>query len=465
MKFRVCILPFFLLSSHLLLSQTQLTHPKGSFLDSENRYFHQADLPLYLYVSHEPNQTPQQLGVRNQGESTPQMTAIQLDGHGIHYLKHEDVIHKQVERFPIHGDGRAPISVIEFQGAEEAVVEGKTYYSPNLQVELSATDKMSGLAGIYHSINQQAYQAYQTPDFLKGGEYTYQFYAVDRVGNVEEAQVKRFFVDTEAPSTDLLVEGTHEESILAFSARIKLQASDNLSGVNKTYYQVDQGEWQTYSPKGILLESLEDGDHQIRYFSQDRVDNEEDTTTYSFYLDRTSPIVTSDILGDKFIVGGETYFSGRTKLKLTSVDNKSGVKSVSYSLDNEEAIPYDQPFYLPEVSGRHTISYFALDRLGNKGIGEDGTRTETFTYSTKRVYLDLTGPDLFFDYDGPTFQKVTPCLSIRIPRLPSREKIKSPAFNRSATKSIMGMQNKHTLNLFSSKNQVCIESSTPASTM
>lgn len=401
----VLLLALFSMYANSTTAQDQLNHEKGSYVDSMNRYYHQADLPLYLYVSHQPSQSPQQLGVRPDGEQQPSLTPIQLDGHGVHFLKHEDVVHKHIEKFPIYGDGIAPKTELRFSGADQALVGETLFFGRNLEVELSATDEMSGLQEVYHSVNEAAYQTYQQADFSKGGEYVYSYYSVDKVGNVEAANQKRFTVDVDPPSTDLNITGKHEEAILAFSAMIQLKAEDAMSGVNKTYYQINRGEWKLYTSEGIGLQDFDDGDYELRYFSIDRVNNYEDTTLYAFYLDRTSPIVTADILGDKFIVGGETYFSGRTKLKLTSVDNKAGVDQVRFSIDGKEPQIYDQPFYLPDVSGRHSISYFATDHLGNKGVGDDGMRVETYNHTTTRVYLDLVGPDLFYAYEGASFQK------------------------------------------------------------
>ena len=116
--------------------------------------------------------------------------------------------------------------------------------------------------------------------------------------------------------------------------------------------------------------------------------------------------MSADVLGDKFIVGQQVYFSGRTKLKLTAVDNKSGVKEVWYSIDGGEWTQYTDPFYLPSKSGTHTIRYYAVDNTENIGVeGAIDPRFDTYRHNVSAVYVDLTGPKLGYNYQGKTFKK------------------------------------------------------------
>jgi hypothetical protein len=62
--------------------------------------------------------------------------------------------------------------------------------------------------------------------------------------------------------------------------------------------------------------------------------------------------MSADVLGVRFIVGDRIYFSGRTKLKLTAVDKKLGVKEIKYFIDDMGGA-YSDPFYLPSKAGRH----------------------------------------------------------------------------------------------------------------
>jgi len=76
----------------------------------------------------------------------------------------------------------------------------------------------------------------------------------------------------------------------------------------------------------IKLSSLAEGEHTLTYFSVDKVNNNEEKKTHTFFLDKSAPRVISEVVGNTFIANGREYFSGRTKLKLVALDNKAGVR-------------------------------------------------------------------------------------------------------------------------------------------
>jgi hypothetical protein len=174
--------------------------------------------------------------------------------------------------------------------------------------------------------------------------------------------------------------------------------SDNLSGVAKVFYKFDKENFRQY-PGGeskIAFQYMSDGEHTLTYYSVDNVTNKEVEKSVKFYLDKTSPIMSADVLGDKFIVGDKVYFSGRTKLKLTAVDNKSGVKEMMYSINTDPFAKYSEPFYLPGKAGYHTVRFYAVDNTSN-------TATDDFHHSVGVVYVDLTGPSISHGFIGSTF--------------------------------------------------------------
>ncbi len=144
-----------------------------------------------------------------------------------------------------------------------------------------------------------------------------------------------------------------------------------------------------------------EGEHTLNYYSVDLVKNKEEEGEFVFYYDKTAPIMAADILGDRFIADNQIYFSGRTKLKLTAVDNKVGVKRIMYSVNNEQFKEYMKPFYLPSVSGEHLIRYYSEDNLSNISEGKmSGSSSEQFKHNVNKVYVDLTGPDISHSYSG-----------------------------------------------------------------
>ncbi len=404
-------------------AQNQPTHEKGFYVDSLNRYYQQAALPLYIYVSHTPDQTPTQLGrEENENDSKKiEQKPIYLDGHGKHYLRHIDGLHHVSENFVVYADGIAPETNSSFLAAPRYNRNGTQYYGKGLTVTLQTKDEMSGIKTLFQSSNKTDFAAYQGQiQFETEGEQAVQYYALDNVGNAEKVHTRNFVVDLSAPDTYHNVVGVAKEKIISLSTKIYLTFADKLSGVAKTYYRIDDGKWREYGAGMIIpLDALTDGDHTLYYYSADNVENKEEEKSFAFYLDRTAPIMSADVLGDRFIVGDQVYFSGRTKLKLTAVDNKAGIKETLYSIDGSEYKKYDEPFYLPSKSGMHIVRYYALDNMENEGAGNRNVRYDEYKHNVSAVYVDLTGPTLSFQYLEPKFQKgdtifITPQTRIKL---------------------------------------------------
>lgn len=377
----------------LLPAQTpeQPNHPKRAFVDSAGHYIQQATMPVYLFVSDGPNGKP----VRVKSESGQEML---LEGHGVHAFKHLNTTTNESDVFQIYADGIAPVTVASFTGAPSFTKGDRLFYGVGLAVGLKSTDEMSGLEAIYHSVNGVAYADYKTPDFSKEGRYVYKYYALDKTGNAEAVKTRSFTVDKTAPESFHNIVGISSANVVSSNSTFYLSISDTLSGVARTVYRFDKETFRTYAGGNIPFQYLPDGDHELTYYSTDNVGNKEVEKSVKFYLDKTAPIMSADVLGDKFIVGERVYFSGRTKLKLTAVDNKSGIKDVMFSLNDGEFGKYEEPFYLPNRSGIHTVKFYAIDNTNN-------TIKDDFEHSVGIIYVDLTGPALQHAFVGPQFVK------------------------------------------------------------
>ena len=375
-----------------ILAQQQITVEKKNFVDdSTGRYYQNASQPVYLWISASKDQNPMDLQPVKEGE-------IMLEGHGIHTLRHENNVTNSNDEFLIYADGRKPITKVSFANAPSYLSSGKQYYGAGLEVILSASDEMSGVSGTYHSVNKKEYRNYSPFDFSNEGDYLYQYYSTDKTGNMEDVKSKSFIVDKTVPETYHNFISISSDNVISVNSSIYLSPSDNSSGIAKTFYKFDDQEFREYKKGNIPFQYLDDGNHVITYYSVDNVDNTELEKSFEFYLDKTAPIMSADVLGDKFIVGERVYFSGRTKLKLTAVDNKSGIKEMMYSINDQPEEQYTDPFYLPNRSGIHNVKFRAVDNTNNP-IKDD------FKHSVGIIYLDLTGPTINHSFDGPVFQK------------------------------------------------------------
>jgi len=396
-----------------LNAQTKKTIEKTSYEDSEGKLYWNKELPLYINVSSKPNEKGHQLKSKIHKKYT---NPLYLDTEGLNYIRTRHAVDKETHKivypkieilFEIYADSKAPISKATFSGAKKYKFGKKTYYGKNLKLSLNSKDLGSGVKATYYSINNEEFKEYN--DLINintsAEQYTLKYYAIDNVGNVEDEQKHtiEFYIDEDAPETFHNITGINlKESIIALNTKIYLDASDKKSGLKATYYKFDEGPFIPYNGNILPLKQLTEDEHTLTYYSEDKVGNIEQEKSFKFFLDKSAPILTSDVLGDRFIVDNKIYFSGRTKLKLTAVDNKSGVKEVKYSIDGSDFGKYDQPFYLPKKPGYHIIKYYAIDNTeNNTGVG--GSNYKNYKYSTKKIYVDLVGPTLKHSFIGKKF--------------------------------------------------------------
>jgi hypothetical protein len=374
------------------LTGQQLTHKKKTYIDSVGHYYQQAELPVYFYVSNSPEEKPTPALINNKPEP------IYLEGHGVHGLKHHNVKTNAIETLDIYADGISPSTTSHFFGATPFVSASKRYYGKGLQITLKARDEMSGVENSYHALDGAPMTNYTTLSITTEGKHDYSYYSVDNVGNVEKLKTESFALDLSSPATYHNFVGISSEQIVSTGSSIYLTVTDSLSGVGSTTYHFDTEKPKPYLGGNIPFQYLADGNHTIYYSSIDKVNNKEEEKSFTFYLDKTAPIMSADILGDKFLVGEKVYFSGRTKLKLTAVDNKSGIKDLMYAINTEPYQKYSDPFYLPGKTGFHTVKYYAIDNTTN-------TSKDNFEHKIGVIYVDLTGPALAYRFDGTTFLK------------------------------------------------------------
>ncbi|NPA38020.1 MAG: hypothetical protein GXO47_14350 [Chlorobi bacterium] len=408
---QITFIIFFLLTHTALqcLAQNQLIPEKKSYEDSTGLLYWNKEVPVYIHLSAKPDEKGDLLKNKTQEQYT---NPFYFDTEGVNYIRTRYAVDKETKKtvypkteilFKVYADGRAPVTKARFNGADKVIINNRVFYGKGLKITLISKDAGSGVDNIYYSINSVPFQIYENeiiPD-IKNDSCELKFYSTDKVGNVEDIQknIIKFYIDEDAPETFHNVTGINlEKNIIALNTKIYLDASDSKSGVKTTFYKFDDGSFMPYNGNVLALNQLSEDQHVLTYYSVDKVGNKETPKSFSFFLDKSAPILTSDVLGDRFIVDGKIYFSGRTKLKLTAVDNKSGIKEVKYSIDGSGFKDYIEPFYLPKKPGFHIIKYYAVDRMNNSTGIDNG-----YKYSTKKIYVDLVGPTLNHTFVGKRF--------------------------------------------------------------
>lgn len=366
-------------------SQDQPVFEKKPFKDSEGNLFWPLSLPVYLQLSTSPNSTD---GVML-AEAKETAHAMKWDGHGRHYIKHDDSKKSKggesTVSFPVNVDGIAPVSALELLGAPRYAAT-KVYFGKSLTIFVNGKDEMSGLEGVYLSINEAPFARLSSPMALtEEKEYKVQYFAVDKVGNAGQPKWASFSVDLTPPASSHEVSGSHVDSqILSPRSFISIAGRDEASGVKKTEYYFDGQKPVLYGAK-ISLAGLADGEHTLTYYSADHVGNTESPRQFTFYLDSKGPEVKSSFDANFAVSEGRSYASKGTLVSLEATDNKSGVKQLFYSVNGGTEQIYTAPFTLPAKQGAYSIRYRAIDQLGNVGA--------TFTNSQiSAIYIDDTPP-------------------------------------------------------------------------
>ena len=141
---------------------------------------------------------------------------------------------------------------------------------------------------------------------------------------------------------------------------ILLTATDDISGVNVTYYRLNNGEWEVYA---VPINIWDEGYHVIEYYSVDNAGNEEDVKgPFDFKKDATPPTIELTVEE----IGSNTWL-----LIADVFDETSGVNWVEFYVDEELIGTITEEPYECEWSGigsGHIAQAIVCDNAGNYGI-------------------------------------------------------------------------------------------------
>ncbi len=389
-----------------IYAQQPLKFEKSIYTAPDGKIYINKSLPLYLRIATSPEDNAKTYLLHSE-ETAKYSNPMYLDTEGYNTFRSPsevDTATKQVVYplhdiiFEVYSDSKAPVTSIDFGSVKPFRKQDKMYINGSVEVMLKSTDATSGVANIYYSVDGSAYTIYN--NLLKldqEKEYHIKYYAVDNVGNMEEIHEITLVIDKSSPKTSYEVHKDLYENIISSRSKVSLKSDDAQGvGIESIYYRLDDGPEKKYvSPfSGAYLQQ---GDHKLVFYAKDNVGNVENKNIFDFFVDKTPPVIVQEILGKSFFAGGKEYSSGRSQLKLTSFDNKAGVKEVNYSLNGGEYKKYEKPFMLSNVTGNLTVKAYALDNVNN--------RTESIESGDKTTipYVDLTGPSIKHGFSGPIF--------------------------------------------------------------
>ena len=162
---------------------------------------------------------------------------------------------------------------------------GYGWFNQTVTVTLSASDPGagstgSGVSATYYGVDAPGCLArslagcavYSGPfNISTEGRHAVQFFTQDVAGNFSLSQ----------PGVPVNIDETppYTRALLTGNVRVGLIATDNLSGVASTVYQIDGGTVTTYTLPFIVSTK---GSHTVTFYSTDRAGNVEPTETVTF---------------------------------------------------------------------------------------------------------------------------------------------------------------------------------------
>ncbi|PLX20723.1 MAG: hypothetical protein C0597_03945 [Marinilabiliales bacterium] len=386
-------------------SQEPLKHKKKIYRSEDGKLYANKSLPVYFRIATSGDDDAESYLLMPNEDSKKYANPMYLDTEGYNTFRSPskvDTVTKQIVYpiydviFEIYSDSKAPVTKFNFDNKKYYKNDSVYFFGEKIILNFTTYDETSGIEDTYISMDGQAFEKLTASVELNQEKlYSIKYYSVDHVGNAEVPKQIYIKLDLTKPTTKLTVEPDLYNDIISPRSKIILDPVDENSKINKTVFAINGGTFYNYH-KPVVISGLSEGEHTFTYYSIDNVGNEEAQKEYTFYLDKTAPMIVDELIGNTFIANCKEYSSGRSKVKLTAMDNKAGVQQIMYSINNGEFIEYDKPFYLSK-SGKLKIQTFVTDNVNNQTINT------ILTNKSNISYVDLSGPSLGHHFQGPNF--------------------------------------------------------------
>ncbi|SDM90865.1 hypothetical protein [Bacillus sp. OK048] len=214
-------------------------------------------------------------------------------------------------------------------------------------VELTATDDLSGVAKTFYSINDSEFVEGTTFKVTDEAVNEVSFYSIDKAGNVEDVKTVEVKIDTAAPETTSNVTDQWNQGEVA----IQLTATDDLSGVAKTFYSINGSEFV----EGTTFTVTDEAVNEVSFYSVDNAGNVEDVKTVEVKIDSAAPETTSNV--------PDQWNQGEVAVQLTATDDLSGVAKTFYSINGTEFV--EGTAFTVSEEGVNKVSFYSVDNAGN----------------------------------------------------------------------------------------------------
>ncbi|MBT2658642.1 hypothetical protein J7E81_26060 [Bacillus sp. ISL-18] len=256
------------------------------------------------------------------------------------------------------------------------------WFNTNVEVVFTSVDKESEIEKTLYRINNTNWNNYQQPFVIdQEGIFKIGYFSTDTNGNQENQNSAEIKIDKTAPET---VISPVKDGWYSSDVNITLKASDSLSGVEKTQYKVNDGQWLTYNNE---ININNEGVNKVQFRSIDYAGNVEEAKSIEVKIDKTAPILNvsfdNSVITDrnhklvpiKALVASADNLSGISTIELVSIisnqlDNGKGDGNTTQDIQGAEFGTSDTDFLVrAERSGSgdriYTVTYKASDKAGN----------------------------------------------------------------------------------------------------
>ncbi|MFS0775123.1 fibronectin type III domain-containing protein [Neobacillus sp. 3P2-tot-E-2] len=245
---------------------------------------------------------------------------------------------EEVNTVEVKIDSKAPETV---SNVEDGWNQGE------VAVELTATDDLSGVEKTFYSINGTEFVEGTAFTFTQEGVNEVSFYSVDIAGNVEEVKTVEVKIDSKAPETVSNVEDGWNQGEVA----VELTATDDLSGVEKTFYSINGTEFV----EGTAFTFTQEGVNEVSFYSVDNAGNVEEVKTVEVKIDTEAPETVSNVT--------DQWNRAEVAVELTATDALSGVAQTYYSINGTEFV--EGTAFTVTEEGVNEVSFYSVDNSGN----------------------------------------------------------------------------------------------------
>ena len=225
------------------------------------------------------------------------------------------------------------------------------WHTGPVSVALVASDNLSGVASTFYSVDGGSAQIYTNAFSVSyDGVHTVEFWSVDVAGNTEPRQALIVKIDSTAPLTQASASGTAGTNGWYRSAvQVSLSASDNVSGVQNSYYRIDGGAVQTYSGTFSLSAA---GQHMIDYWSVDNASNTEVTLSLVVKIDTSAPLVTATA---NPATAGKSPRPVTVTISGNTTDALSGLSNASFNVIDEYGVTQPSGSVIVQADGNYSF--------------------------------------------------------------------------------------------------------------